>query len=357
MNGEESSGELVEDVASTVINGDERCDGNRKRRRRHEVVRKIEGTYDHQMQEDTSVLKVPLARLTPFCTLLATGTNNNGAKLLKIEAMHKKEEHYARRRGGRRPFLPYSWFVHAWRGSDLEAPWSRQSVSAAQGSFTAKRLRIAIIAAGLGTSRLLEEGFERGFIYDSKTFITDEDDKNNEEFLAQEQTKQLSYQCNCFLEKPWLHDQEDRNKRTITDLYKAITSEDTNTMHRLLAPDLEWWFHGPPSHRHHLIPHLTAATTSSSSSKPVLVPDLIVGFGSVTIAEGFDETNLVWWVHAWTTTADGVITEIREYVNTSVTVTRLGFHGSDDVVASAMCTSVWQSKLCDESVPGLILAI
>ncbi|KOM47210.1 hypothetical protein LR48_Vigan07g091400 [Vigna angularis] len=63
----------------------------------------------------------------------------------------------ARRRGGRRPFLPYSWFVHAWRGSDLEAPWSRQSVSAAQGSFTAKRLRIAIIAAGLGTSRLLEE--------------------------------------------------------------------------------------------------------------------------------------------------------------------------------------------------------
>ncbi|XP_047156855.1 uncharacterized protein LOC124827771 [Vigna umbellata] len=156
--------------------------------------------------------------------------------------------------------------------------------------------------------------------------------------------------------KPWLHDQEDRNKRTITDLYKAITSEDTNTMHRLLAPDLEWWFHGPPSHRHHLIPHLTA-TTSSSSSKPVLVPDLIVGFGSVTIAEGFDETNLVWWVHAWTTTADGVITEIREYVNTSVTVTRLGFHGSDDVVASAMCTSVWQSKLCDESVPGLILAI
>ncbi|QCE01030.1 hypothetical protein DEO72_LG7g2321 [Vigna unguiculata] len=134
-----------------------------------------------------------------------------------------------------------------------------------------------------------------------------------------------------------------------------MTSEDTNTMHRLLAPDLEWWFHGPPSHRHHLVPHLTATTTTYT--KPVLVPDLIVGFGSVTIAEGFDETNLVWWVHAWTTTADGVITEIREYVNTSVTVTRLGFHGSDDVVASAMCQSVWQSKLSDESVPGLILAI
>ncbi|TKY56561.1 Wound-induced protein 1 [Spatholobus suberectus] len=145
---------------------------------------------------------------------------------------------------------------------------------------------------------------------------------------------------------PWLENQEDRNKRAVTDLYKAIISKDRETVQRLLAPDLEWWFHGPPCHRHHLIPLLTG----SSSSRP-LVPDLIVGFGSVTIAEGFDETNLVWWVHAWTTTADGIITEVREYVNTSVTVTRLGLH------AAATCQSLWQSKLCDESVPGLILAI
>ncbi|XP_061354293.1 senescence associated gene 20-like [Gastrolobium bilobum] len=156
----------------------------------------------------------------------------------------------------------------------------------------------------------------------------------------------------------------DRNERVITELYKALISKDTDTMHRLLAPDLEWWFHGPPSHRHHLIPLLTGSPSSSTSSKP-LVPDVIVGFGSVIVAEGYDETNLVWWVHAWTATDDGIITEVREYVNTSVTVTKLGLHAppsqtvaSSNVVAVAsMCQSIWQSKLCDESVPGLILAI
>ncbi|XP_027368463.1 senescence associated gene 20-like [Abrus precatorius] len=161
-----------------------------------------------------------------------------------------------------------------------------------------------------------------------------------------------------------LEDQESRNQRVVTDLYKAIVSKDTDTMYRLLAPYLEWWFHGPPSHRHHLIPLLTGSSSSSPSSKP-LVPDLVVGFGSVIIAEGYDDTNMLWWVHVWTTSVDGIITEVREYVNTSVTVTRLGLHaqassqklGSTDVVAASTCQSIWQSKLCDESVPGLILAI
>ncbi|KAG4955033.1 hypothetical protein JHK87_040627 [Glycine soja] len=152
-------------------------------------------------------------------------------------------------------------------------------------------------------------------------------------------------------QKPWLEDQEDPNKRGVIDLYNAILSNDTDTMQRLLAPDLEWWFHGPPCHRHHLVPLLTGSSSKS------LVPDLVVGFGSVTIAEGFDESNLVWWVHAWTTTDEGIITEVREYVNTSVTVTKLGLHVNNDDVVSATCQSVWQSKLCDESVPGLILAI
>ncbi|KAK7276085.1 hypothetical protein RIF29_17217 [Crotalaria pallida] len=158
-------------------------------------------------------------------------------------------------------------------------------------------------------------------------------------------------------------EKEERNKRAITDLYKALISKDTNTMHLILAPDLEWWFHGPPSHRHHLIPFLTDCSNSSSSSlssKPYLLPDLIVGFGSVVIAEGYDEENMVWWVHAWTATDDGLITQVREYLNTSVTVTKLGTVDVDvDVVAASKfkCQSIWQSKLCDESVPGLILAI
>lgn len=155
--------------------------------------------------------------------------------------------------------------------------------------------------------------------------------------------------------KTCLEEDQDCNKRAITDLYKAFLSNDTHTLHRLLAPDLEWWFHGPPCHRHYLIPLLTGS--SSSSQKP-LIPDIIVGFGSVTVAEGYDEANMVWWVHAWTI-VDGTITELREYVNTSVTVTRLGYAPklSSQIVAASKCQCIWQSKLCDGSVPGLILAI
>ncbi|KAK7305487.1 hypothetical protein VNO77_43393 [Canavalia gladiata] len=153
---------------------------------------------------------------------------------------------------------------------------------------------------------------------------------------------------------------EERNKRVVKEFYKALTSKQTETLHQLLAPHLEWWFHGPPRHRHLLVPCLTG---SSQSPNP-LHPEHVVGFGSVVIAEGYDETNLVWWVHAWTVTEHGVITQVKEYVNTSVTVTRLGMatatpSSSSQVIqhASDKCQCIWQSTLCDESVPGLILAV
>ncbi|XP_054797587.1 uncharacterized protein LOC129302717 [Prosopis cineraria] len=174
-----------------------------------------------------------------------------------------------------------------------------------------------------------------------------------------------------------LQEEEERNKRVVTELYSALISKDSHNLHRFLASDLEWWFHGPPSHRYHLLPLLTGTSLSSSSSEKrsvvVLVPDVVVGFGSLVIAEGYDETNLVWWVHAWTLT-DGIITQVREYLNTSLTVTRLGNEGdpassmtsspsssssssSSSSFVASMCQSIWQSKLCDESVPGLILAV
>jgi hypothetical protein len=149
-------------------------------------------------------------------------------------------------------------------------------------------------------------------------------------------------------------EKEEHNIKLVTDLYKALVSKDTNTMQQLLASDLEWWFHGPPCHRHYLVSLLTGSSSSSSSQKS-LVPNLIIGFGSIIVAEGYDEINMVWWVHAWSI-SNGIITEVREYVNTSVTVTKLGFH-SEDVVVGSTFRSIWQSKLCDDSVPGLILAI
>ncbi|KAI4305370.1 hypothetical protein L6164_028740 [Bauhinia variegata] len=160
---------------------------------------------------------------------------------------------------------------------------------------------------------------------------------------------------------------EDQNVRVVTELYKALSSNDTNALHGLLAPELEWWFHGPPCHRHHLFRLLAGCSSSEANDLVVLVPDLIVGFGSMIIAEGYDKTNLVWWVHAWTIT-DGIITQVREYLNTSVTVTRLGIGPSllpelvspsaaATVASNSNCQCIWQSKLSDDSVPGLILAL
>ncbi|WJX63709.1 hypothetical protein P8452_48565 [Trifolium repens] len=84
-------------------------------------------------------------------------------------------------------------------------------------------------------------------------------------------------------------------------------------MQQLLASDLEWWFHGPPCHRHYLVSLLTGSSSSSSSSQKSLVPNLIIGFGSIIVDEGYDEINMVWWVHAWSI-SNGIITEVREYV-------------------------------------------
>lgn len=42
----------------------------------------------------------------------------------------------------------------------------------------------------------------------------------------------------------------EETKAAVLELYAAINSRDAVTVHRLLAPDLEWWFHGPPAHQH-----------------------------------------------------------------------------------------------------------
>ncbi|XP_010937969.1 wound-induced protein 1-like [Elaeis guineensis] len=90
----------------------------------------------------------------------------------------------------------------------------------------------------------------------------------------------------------------------------------------------------------------------------------IEAFGSTVLVEGTDRTRSLYWVHAWTVSPDGIITQVREYFNTSVTVTRVGAAAAGDSSSSNVpklhCLPVWQSKLPDQarrSLPGLVLAI
>ncbi|PIN01074.1 hypothetical protein CDL12_26419 [Handroanthus impetiginosus] len=103
--------------------------------------------------------------------------------------------------------------------------------------------------------------------------------------------------------------------------------------------------------------------TGEQESSFRFVPHSISAFGSTVLAEGFDQSRSIAWVHAWTVT-DGIITQVREYFNTSLTVTRFGKADQSDCSTSSIvplhCPSVWESSLPDrvgKSVPGLVLAI
>jgi ketosteroid isomerase-like protein len=144
-------------------------------------------------------------------------------------------------------------------------------------------------------------------------------------------------------------------------LYEALSARDVDTVHKLLAPDLEWWFHGPPTHQF-MMRLLTGTATSDSSDSFHFAPQSIAAFGSTVLVEGCDvDARSISWVHAWTVT-DGIITQVREYFNTSLTVTRFAdsTDQSSSSITSVRCLSLWESSLSKQagkSVPGLVLAI
>lgn len=204
------------------------------------------------------------------------------------------------------------------------------------------------------------------------------------------QNKFISFSVSLFLLFPFLRlfrqelansqqknpeDSENKNQRVVLALYDALKSRDVETVHKILAPDLEWWFHGPPTHQF-MMHLLTGSTTASSASQSsfVFVPLSITSFGPIVLAEGCDHSRQISWVHAWTV-ADGIITQVREYFNTSLTVTRFGKDLSgqsqrkksppSDFPSTAEinpvhCPSVWESSVSNrdgKSVPGLVLAL
>ncbi|KAK6156069.1 hypothetical protein DH2020_010317 [Rehmannia glutinosa] len=105
--------------------------------------------------------------------------------------------------------------------------------------------------------------------------------------------------------------EDSRTKGVVTALYEALKSRDAEAIQKILAPDLEWWFHGPPSHQ-----FLMRLLTGEQESDFRFVPHSISAFGPTVLAEGFDQSRSIAWVHAWTVT-DGIITQVREYFNTS----------------------------------------
>lgn len=166
-----------------------------------------------------------------------------------------------------------------------------------------------------------------------------------------------------------LEESDSSNQGVVLALYEALSSHSVDAVHQIVSPDLDWWFHGPPSHQY-LMRLLTGAPSKDTFR---FIPQSITSFGSFVLVEGCDHDRSISWVHAWTVT-DGIITQVREYFNTSLTVTRLGnsptqsppsafatsSSSSASEITSYHCPSVWESSVSDRvghSVPGLVLAI
>lgn len=156
--------------------------------------------------------------------------------------------------------------------------------------------------------------------------------------------------------------EETRNIGVVLALYEALRSRDVDKVQKLLASDLEWWFHGPPSHQ--FLMRILTGTANSDHHFFQFIPQSIDAFGSTVLVEGYDRDRSITWVHAWTV-IDGIIIQVREYFNTSLTVTRLENNkrpSSDfsSIAAARHCPSLWESSLPNrigKSVPGLVLAL
>ncbi|KAJ7950071.1 wound-induced protein 1-like [Quillaja saponaria] len=78
---------------------------------------------------------------------------------------------------------------------------------------------------------------------------------------------------------------ETKNKSTVEALYKALVKGYIEIVAKLLASDLEWWFHGPPK-CHHMMRVLTGETTHDNVFR--IEPRCITAIGDCVIAEGWE---------------------------------------------------------------------
>uniref|UniRef100_A0A6N2MMV1 Wound-induced protein 1 n=1 Tax=Salix viminalis TaxID=40686 RepID=A0A6N2MMV1_SALVM len=147
---------------------------------------------------------------------------------------------------------------------------------------------------------------------------------------------------------------EKQNKGTVDALYKGLSDGgDMGKVAKLIASDLEWWFHGPPRCQH----MMRMLTGESSHAKFRFEPRCIEVVGDCVIAEGWEGAQ-VYWVHVWTL-KDNVIIQFREYFNTWLTVKDISPHGCE-IRHENHNHTLWRSHpgdLFKRSLPGLILGI
>ncbi|KAH9309781.1 hypothetical protein KI387_037692, partial [Taxus chinensis] len=133
---------------------------------------------------------------------------------------------------------------------------------------------------------------------------------------------------------------EAENRRVVEQLYIALGDGDVDTAGKILAAELEWWFHGPPR-CDHMMRLLTGASTHLQFS---FNPKSITAKGTKVFVEGRENESL-YWVHVWTVN-DGIITQLREFFNTSLVARDFTPSSFSPLPRGelAACLPVWQSE-------------
>ncbi|KAI3884524.1 hypothetical protein MKW92_028842 [Papaver armeniacum] len=147
-------------------------------------------------------------------------------------------------------------------------------------------------------------------------------------------------------------------RKSVEMLHDLLKHGDNETVAKLLAVDLEWWFHGPPNSQY----MMRLLTGESLDLGFKFEPRNVTVIGDRVIVEGW-EGNEAYWVHVWTVdNQNGLITQFREYFNTWITVRDLRMSTGKSVWGQIkqIKPTIWQSEPeehLNRSLPGLVLAI
>nr|XP_043609771.1 wound-induced protein 1-like [Erigeron canadensis] len=148
------------------------------------------------------------------------------------------------------------------------------------------------------------------------------------------------------------------NKKIVCEFYKALAAHDASTLQISTGGST---VHLLTNTEYNLMQLLTGSRVlvdANDSYKPLVV----VSIGSMVVAEGYHihENRKTNWVHVWTVENGKIMTQVREYLDTFVTVSRI-IKSSDVCIPSPRSpkgTKIWESELVDNvCVPRLLLVI
>ena len=139
---------------------------------------------------------------------------------------------------------------------------------------------------------------------------------------------------------------ENRNRRVVKMVYKALLrGGEKEKIAKVVGKELEWRYHGPP-HCQHMMKMLTGESTQKNFKfRPRRMRSVM---GDRLIVEGWEDVG-EYWVHVWRL-KDGIITQLREYFNTLLTVV------SEDGNEGRLWRSTPWARV-QGSLPDLVLSI